>query len=397
MATILIAGGGIAGVATALRVAAHGHSVTVLERRDAFTELGAGIQLAPNAFHALDCLGVGDAVRERAVFVDELRFMDGTTDEWVASMPLTGAYRRRFGNPYAVVHRTDLYAPLLDAARHTPRIDLRVNSSVARYEHGPAGVTVHLDTGERLTGAALIGADGIRSSVRQQLVGDGEPRVSGHTIYRSVVPMEQVPPGLRWNTVTLWAGPKWHFVHYPIGRGRYLNLAATRDDGAREVVVGRPAGRAHVLAEFSAMGGMARRLLGLGEDWRSWVLCDRDPVDEWTDGRVTLVGDAAHPMLQYAAQGACVALEDAVVLGDLLDCAAAEMPERLAAFAAGRRERAAKTQLVARELGRRLYHPGGAAARERNAMLAALSDDELYDKVAWLHGARARAGAPGGR
>ncbi|WP_440098411.1 3-hydroxybenzoate 6-monooxygenase [Streptosporangium sp. H16] len=388
MAKILIAGGGIGGLAAALGIADRGHRVTVLERQATFAELGAGIQLGPNAFHALDRLGVGEAVRDRAVFIDELRFMDGTTGERVASMPLTGAYRGRFGNPYAVVHRGDLYQPLLDACRASGDIELLGGRAVTRYEQGPAGVTAVTDAEERFTGAALVGADGIRSAVRRQLVGDGGPRISGHTIYRSVIPMEKVPEELRWNTVTLWAGPKWHFVHYPIGGGRFLNLAATRDDGAREEVTGEPVDRSHVLGEFPGLSDTARDLLELGEEWRTWVLCDRDPVDRWTDGRVALLGDAAHPMLQYAAQGACMALEDAVVIGRLLDWDEDAIPQRLEKYNAERRERTARTQVVARELGTRLYHPAGAEARARNEMLSSLTVDDLHDRVAWLHGAR---------
>ncbi|MFE9842394.1 3-hydroxybenzoate 6-monooxygenase [Streptomyces goshikiensis] len=393
MANILIAGGGIGGLAAALGIAGHGHRVTVLERRNDFTELGAGIQLGPNAFHALDLLGVGAQVRSRAVYIDELRFMDGTTGERVASMPLTGEYRARFGNPYAVVQRSDVYEPLLEGCRAHPLIQLRGTSPVVSYENGGRGpdqVTAVLASGERITGDALIGADGIRSAVRRRLVRDGEPRVSGHTIYRSVIPMELVPEELRWNTVTLWAGPKWHFVHYPIGGGAFLNLAATRDDAAREAVVGRPAARAQVLNEFPELGDTARRLLELGRDWKAWVLCDRDPVDVWTDGRVALLGDAAHPMLQYAAQGACQALEDAVVIADALDCAAEDFVQRLEKYGAERRERTARTQLVAREMGRQLYHPAGEDARARNAMLSGLTAGEMYDKVAWLHGEKLR-------
>ncbi|MER5479740.1 3-hydroxybenzoate 6-monooxygenase [Streptomyces sp. NPDC002734] len=384
----LIAGGGIGGLAAALGIARRGHQVAVLERRDTFAELGAGIQLGPNAFHALDRLGVGAEVRERAVHIDELRFMDGTTGRRVASMPLTGAYRTRFGNPYAVVHRGDLYQALLDACVAEPRVTLHTHSSVERYEQDEDGVTTITGAGQRHTGEVLIGADGIRSAVRRQLLDDGPPRVSGHTIYRSVIPMEQVPRELRWNTVTLWAGPKWHFVHYPIAGGTFLNLAATRDDGAREAVVGRPADRRHVLSEFPELGDTARQLLELGTDWKQWVLCDRDPADRWTDGRVALLGDAAHPMLQYAAQGACMALEDAVLIGQLLAGATADVPQRLEKYNAERYERAARTQMVARAMGEQLYHPAGHAAVARNAMLSSLTVDELYDKVEWLHGAR---------
>jgi salicylate hydroxylase len=387
MADILIVGGGIGGLATALSIADQGHRAVVLERARRFAEIGAGIQLGPNAFRALDQLGVGDRARERAVFIDELRFMDGTTGERVAGMPLTGAYRTRFGNPYAVVHRGDLYQTLLEACRANENVVLHAATPVVRYGQTPDVVTAHTANGEAFRGVALIGADGIRSGIRGQLVGDGGPRISGHTIYRSVIPMDQVPEELRSNTVTLWAGPKWHFVHYPIGGGEFLNLAATRDDDAQREVTGVPVEKSFVLGQFPQISDSALRLFELGEDWKSWVLCDRDPIHTWIDGRVALLGDAAHPMLQYAAQGACQALEDAVVLGGLLDGCPSEVPQRLEKYNAERRERTARTQLVARELGTRLYHPAGEAALERNAMLAALSADQLHDRVAWLHGA----------
>lgn len=385
---VAVAGGGIGGLATALALSRRGHRVTVLERNEDFTELGAGIQLAPNAFHALDRLGVGAQVRDLAVFIGELRLMDGTTDETITSMPLTGAYRERYGNPYAVVHRTDLYRPLLAACRAAADVELRTRSAVTGYRQEDGRAVAELAGGGRVGADALIGADGIRSAVRARLVGDGEPRVSGHTIYRSVIPMERVPRELRSDAVTLWAGPKWHFVHYPVSGGRDLNLAATRDDGATEAVAGVPVARDLVLGAFPGLGATARRLLELGADWRSWVLCDRDPVDGWTDGRVALLGDAAHPMLQYAAQGACMALEDAVLLGDLLDGPAAAVPARLTAYNDARRARTAKAQWIAREMGRQVYHPEGVAAKERNAMLSALSADDLYRKVDWVHGAR---------
>ncbi|HEX6471024.1 MAG TPA: 3-hydroxybenzoate 6-monooxygenase [Streptosporangiaceae bacterium] len=386
MPTIVIAGGGIAGLATALSTARHGHRVTVLERCDTFSELGAGIQLAPNAFHALDRLGVAGGVRRRAVYVDELRFMDGTTGERVAAMPLDERYRRRFRNPYAVVHRTDLYQPLLDACRDADLVDLHTDSSVIGYEQDGRRVAALLDDGRRFSGDVLVGADGIRSAVRRQLLGDGEPKVSGHTIYRSVIPMETVPDELRWNAVALWAGPRWHFVHYPVSGGRCLNMAATRDDAARSAVVGEPVDQTRVLEEFTELAPPARKLLELGRGWRTWVLCDRDPVDRWVDGRVALIGDAAHPMLQYAAQGACIALEDAVSLGALLGDLTGDVPRRLETFNEVRGERAGAAQIVAREMGRRLYHPAGPAAKDRNAMLSSLSVPDLYAKVEWLHG-----------
>ncbi|MFJ4330611.1 MULTISPECIES: FAD-dependent monooxygenase [unclassified Streptomyces] len=395
MAHLVVVGGGIGGLAAAAVLARLGHRITVLERREEFTELGAGIQLAPNAYHALDRIGIGSEVRARSVFVDALRLYDGTTDELINEMPLTGGYRHRFGNPYAVVHRTDLYRPLLAACRALPSVELVTGARVSGYAQDTAAATALLADGARVRADAVIGADGLRSAVRAQLVGDGEPRVSGHTIYRSVVPMEIVPAELRANAVCLWAGPRWHFVHYPISGGRELNLAATKDDGAVTAVAGVPVARSSVLAEFTELGQVAGRLLALGDDWRRWVLCDRDPVDNWVDGRVALLGDAAHPMLQYAAQGACQALEDAVLLGDLLGpadgagtTAGHGVPLRLAAYGALRHERAGRAQLVAREMGRRVYHPAGVAAKERNTALSALTPDALHDTVAWLHGDR---------
>ncbi|MFJ6671253.1 FAD-dependent monooxygenase [Actinosynnema sp. NPDC091369] len=393
MSRVIVAGGGIGGLATALAVADRGHRVVVLERRSEFTELGAGIQLAPNAFLALDRLGVAEAVLDRAVHVDALRFMDAVTGEQVAALPVLGEYRARFGNPYAVVHRNDLYAPLLARCRAHRGVELRVDSPVVGYEQDGDGVDAVLADGGRVRGDALVGADGLRSAVRAQLVSDGEPRVSGHTIYRSVIPMETVPARLRSDSVTLWAGPRWHFVHYPIDGGRSLNVAITRDNGATEVVVGVPVEHERVLAEFADAAPVIRALLALGRDWRSWVLCDRDPVDRWADGRVVLLGDAAHPMLQYAAQGACMALEDAVHLGDLLTDG--EPAAAFAAFVGDRRERTAAAQLLARAMGTRLYHPSGEAAQRRNAMLGGWSTDELHEKIAWLHGAT-RFGASSG-
>jgi len=386
MAEFVVAGGGICGLATALSVARRGHTVQVWERDDRFAELGAGIQIAPNGFHALDRLGVGGQVRSGAVHIEALRLVDAGSARPLATLPLGERYRLRFGNPYAVVHRGDLYAPLLRACQEHEAITLRASTAVNRYEHTPAGVRVLPVTGAPVLADALIGADGLRSAVRAQLVGDGAPRVSGHTIHRAVVPMDLVPRSLRWNSVTLWAGPRWHFVHYPIAGGSKLNLAVTQDNGSRQALSGVPAERERVLADFSAMHGTARRLLELGQDWRSWVLCDRPPTPKWTDGPVVLAGDAAHPMLQYAAQGACMALEDADVLGDLLDrCVPDQIAERFARFNAQRTERTARAQDTSRWMGENLYHPAGTAARARDQMLARLSPGDLMDAVSWLH------------
>ncbi|MET9885299.1 FAD-dependent oxidoreductase [Streptomyces sp. NPDC006430] len=388
MSKLIIIGGGIGGLATALATARRGHHVLVLERAPEFAEIGAGIQLAPNGLHALDRLGLGDAVRATAVQMDELRFMDGVTGEHVVSMDLTERYRERFGNPYAVVHRAELHSKLLEACQAVDTIELRSAVTAVGYEQDASGASVLLADGGRITGDALIGADGIHSAIRAQLVGDGAPRNSGITVYRAIIPMEQVPEELRHLTsVTWWTGPGCHFVHYPIAGGKYLNLAASSHNDATEALAGVPATAGDLRREFASLGEDAQRLLALGEGWKSWVLVDRDPVDTWTDGRVALLGDAAHPMLHYVAQGACQGLEDAVVLGDLLDCGSDELPQRFEKFNAERRERTGRIQLLARE-SIKLWHTSGAAASARNEQLAAFTVDQLHDYVAWMHGAR---------
>jgi len=385
MGRVMVAGGGIAGLAAALAVARAGHDVTVLERRSEFTELGAGIQLAPNAFRALDRLGVEARVRADAVYVERLRLMDGVTGETIAQLPLDAGFRERFGYPYAVVHRNDLYAPLLDACRRDPRVTLRTDTAVVGYRRHRNRVEVRLATGTTVQGDALIGADGLHSTVRQQIVGDGAPRISGHTIYRSVIPIERVPERLRWHSVTLWAADHRHVVHYPIAGGRVFNLAATVDDQASAVVAGASADRAEVLRTFKDLCEVPRQLLELGTEWRRWVLCDRDPVSHWTDGPVVLLGDAAHPMLQYAAQGACMALEDAVCLGWLLG-SDDDFETGFARFNKERADRAGRLQLISRRMGEEVYHPTGAAAAARTARFTELSTEDMFDELDWLYG-----------
>ncbi|CAO3460280.1 3-hydroxybenzoate 6-monooxygenase (EC 1.14.13.24) [Azospirillum argentinense] len=383
---ILIAGGGIGGLAAALGLARKGFRSIVLEQAPELGEIGAGIQIGPNAFHAFDWLGVGDAARAKAVYIDHLVLMDAVRDERIAAIPLDEPFRRRFKNPYAVVHRADLHMVLLDACRTSDLIELRTRSSVERYEQDGESVTVTLGDGGRLTGSALVGADGLRSKVRAQVVGDAQPRVSGHTTFRSVIPTEQMPEDLRWNAATLWAGPKCHIVHYPLKGGKVFNLVVTCHNDAAEAVAGVPVTKEVVYEGFAHIADRPKQIIERGENWKLWVLCDRDPTPDWVDGRVVLLGDAAHPMLQYLAQGACMALEDAVNLSHHM----AETDGKLdAAFAAYNRDRFARTgrvQLNSRLMGEYVYHPAGGQAALRNAVLGNSSREQHYDRVAWLYG-----------
>ena len=217
-----------------------------------------------------------------------------------------------------MVHRGDLHGVFLKACRDSDLIDLRVSAEVMSYDQDGSSVTAQLASGDRVTGSLLIGADGLWSNVRKQVVGDGKPRVSGHTTYRSVIPTEQMPEDLRWNAATLWAGPKCHLVHYPLSGWKVFNLAITCHNDAPEPVAGKPVSEEEVMRGFAHIHQRALDIIRHGTNWKLWVLCDRDPTERWIDGRVVLLGDAAHPMLQYFAQGACQAMEDAVCLSHML-------------------------------------------------------------------------------
>jgi len=383
---VVIAGGGIGGLALAVGLAQTGKKVLVLERSAQFGEIGAGIQLGPNAFHAFDALGVGDAARAMAVYIDNLRLMDALSGEEITRIPLGEDFRQHMGNPYAVVHRGELHGVFLKACIASDLIELRTNASVAGYDQDATSATALLQDGTRETGAVLIGADGLWSRVRNQMLNDGMPRVSGHTTYRSVIPVEQMPEDLRWNAATLWAGPKCHIVHYPLSGWKVFNLVVTYHNDAPEPVAGKPVSREEVRAGFEQVSPVARQVIEKGTDWKLWVLCDRDPVMTWTDGRVALLGDAAHPMLQYFAQGACMAMEDAVYLSSGFADPHTDPAEILRDYQDQRRLRTARVQLQSREIGDHIYHPSGAHAALRNKVMREKSARDWYDQLSWLYG-----------
>ena len=387
---VLIAGGGIGGLAAAMGLAQKGVPSLVLEKASELGEIGAGIQLGPNAFHAFDTLGVGDAARGLAVYVDSLRLMDALTAETICEIPLGSAFRQRFGNPYAVVHRGELHGVFLRACQAHPLVELRTNAAVEGYAQEAGYVTARLAGGEEVRGSMLIGADGLWSRVRAQMIGD-DVRVSGHSTYRSVIPTADMPEDLRWNSATLWAGPKCHIVHYPLQGGDSYNLVVTYHNQAPKPVAGHPVSHDEVRRGFEHVSERARQLIDRGRDWKLWVLCDRDPVMNWIEGRVALLGDAAHPMMQYMAQGACMAMEDAVCLADELGREVSA--DALARYQERRRLRTARVQLQSREMGTHVYHPEGAHAALRNAVMRARSAEEWYDQVAWLYGSTGLDGA----
>jgi 2-polyprenyl-6-methoxyphenol hydroxylase-like FAD-dependent oxidoreductase len=384
--TVLIAGGGIGGLAAALGLAQKGIRSILLEKASALGEIGAGIQLAPNAFHAFDYLGVGEAARAMAVYIDQLRLMDALTADEITHVDLGDAFRARFRNPYAVVHRGDLHGVFLKACRAHPLIELRVSSEVTGYDQDSSSVSARLTSGERVRGSLLIGADGLWSNIRKQVTADGPPRVSGHTTYRSVIPTEEMPEDLRWNAATLWAGPKCHIVHYPLSGWKVFNLVVTCHNEAPEPVAGKPVSSDEVMQGFQHLNDRAQDIIRHGKNWKLWVLCDRDPAERWVDGRVALLGDAAHPMLQYFAQGACQAMEDAVCLSHMLSQFPDDHAAALEAYRIKRFPRTARVQLLSRAIGEHIYHPSGEHARLRNAIMSAKTSKDYYRDLAWLYG-----------
>lgn len=390
-AKFVVAGGGIGGLSAALGLARKGCEVTVLEQADAFGEIGAGIQIGPNAFHAMDYLGVGEAGRAVAVYIDKLVMMDGKSGEEIAHIPIDDPFRKRFGNPYAVVHRADLHGVMLDACRASPNVRLVNRQRVMSYENTANGALVRTESGDVFEGDAVIGCDGVRSRIREQLTGGDALKLSGHVAYRAVLPIEKMPEDLRWNAATLWAGPKCHMVHYPLQGWKTFNLVATFVTDIDNVGTNEPGTREEVLSRFGDIVPRARKLLEVPTEWRRWVLGDREPIENWTDGRVTLLGDAAHPTHQYFAQGACMAMEDAVCLADRVEKCGGDLGGAFRSYQDNRIVRAYRVVLSSRMLGK-LYHAEGVERRIRNSVLGARTPEEFYNSLQWLYGGTGLAG-----
>ena len=383
---ILIAGGGIGGLAAALALTRQGLRVKVLEQSPELGEIGAGIQLGPNAFAAFDALGVGAKARGRAVYTDEMVMHDALDESLVGRIPVGAAFRERFGNPYAVIHRADVHRSLLEGAEESDSIEVVTSTRVAAIEQDSHGVTVIDDKGARHPGAALVGADGVKSAVRAQYVGD-PARVSGHVVYRAVVEKDDFPADLRWNAASIWVGPNCHLVHYPLRGGEQYNVVVTfHSRGKEEWSVTEGSGE-EVKSSFEGICPRARQLIELPKSWKRWATADRDPIAQWTFGRATLLGDAAHPTLQYLAQGACMALEDAVTLGEALRVHDNDFAPAFEHYQRSRIARTARVVLSAREMGR-IFHASGVERLVRNELWKGRTPERFYDALEWLYGWR---------
>ena len=381
---VLIAGGGIGGLAAALALVRQGFVVKVLEQAAQLGEIGAGIQLGPNAFSAFDALGIGEKARGRAVYTDEMVMHDALDESLVGRIPTGEAFRQRFGNPYAVIHRADVHMSLLEGVRESGLVELQTSTAVQRVEQDETGVTVYDGAGNRHRGLALIGADGVKSAVRRQYVGD-EARVSGHVVYRAVVDRENFPADLRWNAASIWVGPNCHLMHYPLRGGEQYNVVVTFHSREKEEWSVREGSREEVQSYFEGICPKARQLIDLPRDWKRWATADREPIAQWNFGRVTLLGDAAHATLQYLAQGACMALEDAVTLGEALRVQDNDIGKAFDLYQRSRVARTARVVLSAREMGR-IFHAKGVERLVRNDLWKGRTPERFYDAMEWLYG-----------
>ena len=381
---IIVVGGGIGGLAASLALVRQGFEVTVLEQAPEIGEIGAGIQLGPNAFSAFDALGVGEKARGRAVYVDEMIMHDAIDGALVGRIPTGEAFRKRFNNPYAVIHRVDIHSSLLEGAQETGRIEFKTSTRIERVEQDDTSVTAFDQNGVAHRGLALIAADGGKSIVRAQYVND-PPRITGHVVYRAVIDKADFPKDLQWNAASLWAGPKCHLVHYPLRGGEQYNVVVTFHSRKAEEWGVTDGSKEEVQSYFQDVCPKARQLIDLPKSWRRWATADKEPIETWTFGRVTLLGDSAHPTTQYMAQGACMALEDAVTLGEALRVNQNDIPKALQLYQACRTTRTARIVLSGREMGR-IYHAAGVERKIRNSLWKDRPVERFYDAVEWLYG-----------
>jgi len=383
-APVLIAGGGIGGLAAALALARQGFQVKVLEQAPVIGEIGAGVQLGPNAFHAFDALGVGEKMRRRAVYTDYMVMHDAIDEYQIGKIPTGEAFRQRFGNPYAVIHRADVHNALLEGAQDTGKVEILTSTRVQHIEQDTGHVTVVDQHGQAHSGQALIGADGVKSVVRELFVND-PARVTGHVVYRAVVDKKEFPQELQWNAASIWVAPNCHLVHYPLRGGEQYNVVVTFHSRETEEWGVRDGSKEEVQSYFEGVCPKARQLIDLPKTWRRWATADREPIGQWSFGRTTLLGDAAHPTTQYMAQGACMAIEDAVTLGEALRVHNNDFVQAFDLYQRARVSRTARIVLSGREMGR-IYHAKGVERLVRNDLWRGRSPERFYDAVEWLYG-----------
>ncbi|NEW86212.1 FAD-binding protein [Rhodopseudomonas sp. WA056] len=388
--TMIVAGAGIGGLTAALALAAKGFRVVVLERTERLDEVGAGLQLSPNASRILVDLGLQSRLEACAVVPDAVTAINAHSGRAIARMPI-GDVAVRTGAPYWVVHRADLQAALAAKVAAHPSIDLRLGCAVEDVAPHANGITVSAGGGQE-SGLALIGADGIWSAVRGLAFPKTPPLFSSLIAWRGTLPAEAMPGGQKLRGVQLWLGADAHLVVYPISGGRRINLVAVVSGSWNQHGWSARGEPTEIVARFAHWAGAAQGLIGAVTSWTRWALFAMPDGGVWTQGPIALLGDASHGMLPFAAQGAGMAIEDAAVLADCLAASrgegrggtAAEVAATLQRYAALRRPRVKRVQQLARQNGT-IYHLPGVAAMARDVAMRALGPERLLARQSWVY------------
>jgi salicylate hydroxylase len=388
---VLVAGGGIGGLAAALGAARAGWDVRLYERAAQFSEVGAGVQLGPNAVRRLQAWGLQRPLQAVAAFPGQLQVRSALNGHTLATLALGAEAVQRYGAAYATIHRADLHGLLLEALQGQGEVQLNLGCAIEHHAEADGFIQVRTSANKAVEGDALVGADGLWSRTRQQLLGDGLPRHSGHLAYRALVPQAALPPPLRSTQVTAWLGPRLHAVHYPVRRGELLNLVVIVHGPAPQDLEGwdHAANAADLESALAgtctALQDTVRSVAAAGCGWRLWPLNIRPPVahaGQMAQGLVALLGDAAHPMPPYLAQGACMAIEDAAELQRALSMHDLDVPLRLRRYALNRWERNARVQARSLRNGR-IFHATGPVRWGRDISMRLLGA-RLLD-VPWLY------------
>ncbi|WP_210546043.1 FAD-dependent monooxygenase [Rhodoferax sp. PAMC 29310] len=391
MSKILIAGGGIGGLAAALACARTGTEVSLFERAPAFSEVGAGIQLSPNIVRVLHDWGLKAALEAVVAVPDRLQVRSAMSGTELGVLRLGATIEARYGSPYVTIQRADLHNLLLAELTRRDQVLLSLKSEVAGFSQSDEGVSLRLSDGRAALGDALIGADGGFSLIRRQLLNDGVPAPTGQLAYRAMIAQSSLPAHMRSQHVTAWLGPNLHVVQYPVRRGDYLNVVAIVHGTIKGDLAywDHNANGPQLQRLMAGTGSALQAMIAAIPDWRLWGLSIRPPMagaHEQAKGRVALLGDAAHPMLPYLAQGAGMAIEDALVLAKVLHepkpVTGGALSERLAQYAAKRWQRNARVQSRAIRNGK-IFHASGPTRWGRNAAMKVLGE-RLLD-VPWLY------------
>ena len=383
---MLVVGGGLGGAAVSLALARKGFRVRLIEQASEFGVIGYGIQLGPNVFPMFDRLGITDTVMKAALRPRGVRMVDSVDGETIGHFPTGASFVERFKRPYIVIHREDLHRILLDACAALQNVEMMPNIAVTAYQDlGGGRVRLATKDGQAIEGAALIGADGLRSTVRQQMLGEGEPRIIGYVAHRTIVPMSSVTFDVNRDDVVLWSGDGFHIVHYPLRDKTLFNVVTVfKTLNAQPTDTESPhPDLAHVYRDSHPTMRKLWAMMDLSR--RGWVSSDRDPIRHWSSGRVTLLGDGAHPTLQTLAQGACMAIEDAVCLAELIGFAPDDIEGAFREYERARYLRTARVQFESRYHWDNWYHVGGIEREVARQTWSRKTEQQMFDCLAWLY------------